>query len=244
MHALVPMIEVFPPERAPSDLLWSDVVRHGMATPLAIARGCVDHLRQEPSTLTEGDRYQIFEVLDRAVAALERLSGNLRSDARLENPGLQGEFEDISVEELLRDVTSDLAGIAAQRQVQLLLKDESDPSVPLSGSPLLVRQALENLMTNAIKHSPRGFPVEVTCREEDNQLLFEVTDHGDGVAPSARGQIFERFGGVGPASGGLTGLGIGLSIVKRAVEAHGGQVGLISEVGGGSTFWMSFPRRS
>lgn len=235
------MIEVSPPEQARTpDLLWSDVVRHGMATPLAIARGCVDHLRQEPSTLTEGDRHQIFEALDRAVAALERLSGNLRSDARLENPVLDALFQDICVPALLREATSDLATLAAQRQIQILLKDESAGS-PLRGSPELIRQALENLLTNAIKHSRRGSPVEVTCREQQGELVVEVTDHGEGIPPSSRERIFERFGGIGAAVGGLTGLGIGLSIVKRAVEAHGGRVGVLSEVGKGSTFWMSLP---
>ncbi len=229
-------------ERARQTLI--DVVRHDIATPLAVARGCVDHLASAAHTISDEQRTELFRALDRSIAGLERLSANLRSDARLENPALYREFTDVTLASLLDEVRDDLGDYASQRDVVLLV--QIDPNTPPSfqGSLLLVRQAIENLVTNAIKYSPRGGAVTLTCRPEGGSIRIDVRDEGPGIPTQAQQTLFDRFTSNDSASGSRTGLGIGLSIVRRVAETHGGTVGVASRLGEGSTFWISFPAQS
>lgn len=217
-----------------------DVVRHDLATPVAVARGCVDQLQRTDSGMSAEERNEVFLALDRSVSAIERLSSNLRSDARLENPSLYRDFAEISVPALLAEVHSDLVDYAEQRDVRLTVLTEGDAPDDFAGAVLLVRQAIENLVTNAIKHSPPGAAAVVTCRREGDAVRFDVRDEGDGISPEAQEGLFDRFTtlrGLPPMSG----LGIGLSIVRRVADSHGGTVGVSSQRGHGSTFWISFP---
>jgi len=217
-----------------------DVVRHDLATPVAVARGCVDQLQRSESDLAPEERGEVFLALDRSISAIERLSSNLRSDARLENPSLYRDFAEISVPALLDEIHSDLVDYAEQKEVELKVRTEGDAPERFSGSVLLVRQAIENLVTNAIKHSPPSCAAVVTCRREGDAVRFDVRDEGEGISPPEQEGLFDRFTtlrGLPPMSG----LGIGLSIVRRVAESHGGTVGVSSQRGHGSTFWISFP---
>jgi signal transduction histidine kinase len=117
-----------------------------------------------------------------------------------------------------------------------------DAPATFAGASLLVRQALENLVTNAIKFSPRGTMVALTARSEGVSIRFDVRDEGPGIAPGDQTRLFERFHRDQQAiTRRAPGLGLGLSIVKRVARAHGGTVGLASQEGHGSTFWVTFP---
>jgi two-component system sensor histidine kinase BaeS len=91
-----------------------------------------------------------------------------------------------------------------------------------------VRDALENLVTNAIKFTPEGGTVTVVARTEDNVVRFEVTDEGPGITADRQAALF-------------TGEGRGLVLVRRLVEGRGGSLGVDSRPGAGSTFWVTFP---
>lgn len=218
-----------------------DVVRHDMATPLAVARGCIDHLGDSTHALPEDQRRQIFLALDRAVAGLERLSANLRSDARLENPAVDKHFGDVVVSELIDELRDDLVDFGEQRRVRIVFRREEGVPETFRGSHLLVRQAIENLITNAVKHSARDSEVVVTCRAEGSGVRFDVRDDGTGIPASEQDDLFDRFTSASRAPGSVTGLGIGLSIVRRVADLHGGTVGVASQLDHGSTFWITFP---
>lgn len=217
-----------------------DVIRHDMATPLAVARGCLDHLAQKESS-SDDQHADLFQALDRAVAGLERLSSNLRSDARLENPAADEQFVEISTSELIAELEGDLVDFGRQRKVDVVFHLEPDAPAVFRGSHLLARQAIENLITNAVKHSSRESAVVVTCRREGSGVRFDVRDTGPGIAATAQEDLFERFTSTKRAPGGVTGLGIGLSIVRRVAHLHGGTVGVASQPGDGSTFWITLP---
>lgn len=218
-----------------------DVIRHDMATPVAVARGCIDHLGNAAESLSEEQRSEIFRALDRAIAALERLSANLRSDARLENPTVDQQFDEIAVDELIDELRDDLVDYGEQRHVQVLFHKDEEVPAAFRGIRLLIRQAIENLVTNAVKHSTRGTQVVVTCRAEGDGVRFDVRDEGTGISAHLQEELFDRFTATKSGPGNVIGLGIGLSIVRRVADLHGGTVGVTSQPDHGSTFWITLP---
>ena len=108
-----------------------------------------------------------------------------------------------------------------------------------------IRQALVNLIVNAIKYSPENGEVRVETRLLADDMIVEVSDHGPGIRPEDNSQIFTLFGqSLRPATQGTSGLGIGLHLVKRIVELHGGCVGVDSTPYEGSKFWIRLPREA
>ena len=106
----------------------------------------------------------------------------------------------------------------------------------------LMERALVNLLDNAVNYSAAGQRVAIRCRREGANLLFEVEDHGCGIAPEHQARVFERFYRVDKArSRALGGTGLGLAIVKHIAQLHGGTVAVRSEPGQGSTFTISIP---
>jgi signal transduction histidine kinase len=105
-----------------------------------------------------------------------------------------------------------------------------------------MRQVVVNLLVNAIKYSPEHGVVAVTSRREGDHVVIEVRDRGPGILPDEATHIFELFGqGVREKDSKSGGLGIGLHLVKRLTELHGGHVGVNSQPGQGSSFWVRLP---
>src|SRR5207248_1763001 len=113
---------------------------------------------------------------------------------------------------------------------------------PLLVDEVKLRQAVVNLIVNAIKFSPEGGTVEVITDREPKYVRIEVGDQGPGIRPDETTHIFELFGqGVSTSKGKSAGVGIGLHLVKRISELHGGHVGVNSVPGEGSRFWIRLP---
>jgi signal transduction histidine kinase len=106
----------------------------------------------------------------------------------------------------------------------------------------MVREVLDNLVGNALKHAPAGTAVVVSARAEGDQVRLDVRDQGPGIPEDEQGRLFERWTRTDSSRARqLPGYGLGLSIVKRLVTAHGGTLGLSSRPGEGATFWVTFP---
>jgi two-component system phosphate regulon sensor histidine kinase PhoR len=113
----------------------------------------------------------------------------------------------------------------------------------LVGDPTLLRQAISNLVDNAIKYTPTGGQVRVQLAAEDGVFRVAVADTGLGVAPADQVHLFEKFFRVKQrGSTQVKGSGLGLAIVKSIVEWHGGRVWVDSKLGKGSTFYIEVPR--
>ena len=219
-----------------------DMVRHDMATPIATAKGSIHLLRTSMDQMTSEQVASLLTALDRSISGIERLAKNLSIDASLDVDALTEGFVEISVAQLLGELEQDLASLAEQKKSALTF--EIAPGAPLafSGALLLVRQAIENLVTIAIKFSPQGERGAVVAVPDGSSIRFEVTDHGPGVPPGEQTGLFDRFKRSSESTKKkVPGLGLGLSIVSRVAKVHGGAVGVTSESGEGSTFWISFP---
>ena len=148
-------------------------------------------------------------------------------------------------------VPVDLSAVAAEacEQLSVLAEERGQRLEPTLGGEaqvladrLAVRQALLNLLDNAIKYGPEGSCVSVRTGRSGQAVFAEIADEGPGIAPEHQARIFERFYRIDASrSREMGGTGLGLALVRRTVEAHGGRVELESGEGRGSTFRILFP---
>ena len=179
-------------------------------------------------------------AVQRSAQPLNRLIQDLLDVARMEAGALGVAPEPFPVAELLEDLLEAHRGRAGERRIDVLLEGDGE-TLTGWGDRDRVLQVLSNLLENALKFTPAGGRVEVGVRQEedDRELLFWVSDTGPGVSPADRERLFDRFWQVSRKD--KRGAGLGLSIVKGLVEAHGGRIWVESPEGGGATFRFTLP---
>lgn len=174
-----------------------------------------------------------------ASTTMRRLLDDLVEATRAQAKGFSLRTRSIDLGPLLRAV---VAGYEAQERAHQVTLDLPDHWLAVRADPERVRQILANLLTNAISYSPAGGEIRVSARPAGDRVRVEVSDRGIGMDDEEQRRAFDRFY---RAPGGRAlreqGSGLGLAIVRDLVEAHGGEVGLSSRPGVGSTFWFTLP---
>jgi signal transduction histidine kinase len=145
------------------------------------------------------------------------------------------EVELLDVRTIARDVTDQYANVSPKHVLHVTVPEAP---VMVMADPTRVFQVLENLVRNAIKYSPAGSLIEIDVAEDDDSALLSVTDQGQGIPRESLHRIFEPFR---RESNVAVGIGLGLAITRRLVEAHGGVIDVASSVGQGSTFRVRLP---
>ncbi|WP_223637805.1 PAS domain-containing sensor histidine kinase [Corallococcus sp. EGB] len=212
------------------------IVAHDLRAPLNViqlsARMLEKHL--PPG---DGPRRRL-ETLQKSVQRANRLIQDLLDVARMEGGSLAVERRPLEVAPLILETLEQHRGLAESRCLQL--QAHVPDGVPrVLADPERLSQILSNLLGNALKFTPEGGRVLLRVQPEAGQVRFLVSDTGPGIAAEDRPRIFERFWQAGQKRG--EGAGLGLAIVKGLVEAHGGQVGVDSTPGAGSTFFFTLP---
>jgi heavy metal sensor kinase len=213
---------------------------HELRTPLTAMRsvgevGLREH--RDPATYREiiGSMLEETDRLGRLVEGLLTLS-------RADGGNVLLKREDVDLAELARDVAAHL-GVLAEEKRQSLLVEASWP-VRAWVDRLLMRQALINLVDNAVKYTPPAGTVRIIVRDGGPGATIEVVDTGSGIPPEHRDRVFERFYRIDKArSRDLGGVGLGLSIARWVVEAHGGRIGLRGADEHGATFVIALPAK-
>jgi signal transduction histidine kinase len=220
------------------------MVSHDLRSPLTWMRGYVSML-----TLTGdlNDRQQdAVGKIAEGIDLIAEFTARLHELSRLQF-GAQAELELelVDAEELLQDVYRSRFDFASSKSIDLRLRATRDRIQPVRVDEMLVRQALANLVDNAIKYTPDGGWVESWIEPSDEGCVtIFVQDSGVGIREEDQKRIFEPFYRVPQRESEPrrpTGSGIGLALVKAVARAHGGGVGFSSEFGKGSTFWFSVP---
>jgi signal transduction histidine kinase len=207
---------------------------HDFRSPLTVVRGAVELLLGErPGVLTPGQR-ELAESAERNVRRLEEFTEDLLEMARLEQGAVALEPEDLDVRTLLGEIVADHQVLAKQRR-QWFALDAPPDAMTVSADRGRLRQALSNLVGNAIKYAPTGTPITVRAARQDGLFRIAVSDHGPGIPPGERGHMFEKFFR-GSGVGATPGAGLGLSIARSLVVLHGGTLDYEDTPGGGSTF--------
>ncbi|MCW2776677.1 MAG: phoR [Frankiales bacterium] len=215
-----------------------DTARHDIRTPVGAGKGFALLLQRRLDRMSAEQREVAFAGLVDSFARIEAFSSRLLLDERSATAGVHPVWSDVEVGPLLAAVQRD-ARASTGLEDAVVCSSEGAPAT-LAGDPEMVREVLENLVGNALKHAGSA---AVTARAEGDQVRFDVRDEGPGIAEEEQAHLFDRWTrGDASRRGGVGGFGLGLSIVKRLVVAHGGTLGVSSRPGEGATFWVTFPR--
>jgi signal transduction histidine kinase len=218
-------------------------VSHELMTPLTAVIGNLDTMLMPEVHLTERQRERTLTIAMREARRLERVIGDLLDAARLEAGGGTLTFETVPVVDLFVDFRERHERALHAKRLQLETRVEPADLV-IDGDPFRLEQALENLIVNAIRHTPSGGTITVAARGGHDGVELTVSDSGEGIPPEHLPFVFDRFYKATSADGTASaGSGLGLSIVKAIVARHGGRVRATSEPGRGTTITMTLPLR-
>lgn len=206
-------------------------VSHELKTPLTAMRGYIETLRMPEVVLDADRRGRYFETIDRETRRLERIVKDLLDLARYEHGGVVLQKRVFDIERLFQNVAGRHEREAQTRGVTILIQVDAHAD-QIVADPDRVEQAIENLVGNALRHTPSGGTITLGASQADGVATLTVSDTGAGIAPEHLPHVFERFYKGDPARAAeSTGSGLGLSITKAIVDRHGGTISVTSEPG-------------
>ena len=215
-------------------------VSHEIRTPLTVLSGFLETLSNLP--LTDIERKRVIALMTQQAQRMQSLVADLLALAQLEGSPNPPADSWIPVGALLQRVESEALGLSKGRHT-LAFPQQLTPGLQLAGSQNELQSAVGNLVNNAVRYTPEGGRIDVSCTlRADGSCVFAVADTGPGIAREHLPRLTERFYRVdGSRSRETGGTGLGLSIVKHIVQRHGAELLIDSEPGKGSTFRIVFP---
>lgn len=206
-------------------------MRHDMRTRVGIGKGYVSMLLSHYDRMTPEQRAAALHGVAEAVDRLDVFSRRVLMDEKLQTRDVEPQCGDVAVADLVRTAAEPYDGVVVE------IGDVPETAFV---DPVFVREILDNLLANAVAAAPQGTPVTLRAWCAGGALRFEVHDEGDGVTAADLPVLFSRYGRTERSRRThAAGLGLGLSIVRRLAEAHGGSCG--ADIGRGTTFWVSLP---
>ncbi len=213
-----------------------DNVAHDLRTPLARLQGIAE------SALQADDKHEMCqEALSDCLEEAEHVRtmlNTLRDISEAEAGTLKLRLESLDMAEIVHDVTDLYQPVAEEKDIHVSV--HGPPSIDLQGDRVRLRQALANLLDNALKYTPSGGRVDIELIPKTRSLLVVMKDTGMGIAKEDLLKIWDRLYR-GDQSRSQPGLGLGLSLVKAIVLAHNGDVDVVSEMGQGAVFTLRIP---
>ena len=216
-------------------------VSHDLRTPLASMQGYIETLIIKDNALDDATRRQYLEIARRHATHLNRLIQNLLELAILDSRSVTPEFEHFLLPELIHDVVQEFGLQAAEANVALEV-NPPDASVSVYADISLIQRVLENLVGNALKHTPAGGKVSISVDRSAAAVGVSVADTGPGIAEEALPHIFDRFFRADErAERTDSSMGLGLAITKRILELHSSKISVVSKSRQGTRFHFDLP---
>ena len=217
-------------------------ISHDLRTPLATMQGYIETLIIKDATLDRRTRRLYLDVARKHASHLGRLIQDLFELAMLDARRVTPEFEEFSLTELIQDVVQEFELQARDRKVSLQVDSLHEP-VGVYADISLIQRVLENLVGNALKHTPIGGRVSISVQRSAAGVGVSVADTGPGISDQDLPRIFDRFYKADPEEPNSNGsMGLGLAITKRILELHGSEIVAVSELRRGTVFRFDLPR--
>lgn len=223
-------------ERMRSSLL--SAVSHDLRTPLATIFGSATELLEDGAELTAAERDGLVQAIVEEAAHLDQMVTNLLEVARLDGGPIAIRRRPEPLDEVVEAALSRLRGRLGDRPVRSRVP-EHIPMVPIDA--VLIQQVLVNLLENALRYTSDGTPLEIEATSNAEQVTLEVRDRGPGIRADEAERLFERFyrgHSHSPQDGGA---GLGLTICRAIVQAHGGTIALVNRTQGGTIARLTLP---
>ena len=220
-----------------------DMVSHELRTPIQIVTSSLALLKRKMIGSPAGEACgPHIDKIQRASQTLTTLVGDLLDASQFQSGQILLHPRSVHLWKLALDIVQHLTPLAEQNGQKLQV--HVPPNLPgVECDPSRVGQVLTNLISNAIKYGPANRPIAVRARNLGEMVRVEIRDEGPGIPEERRALLFQRFSRLDPGVR-VSGRGLGLFICKSLVEAHGGEIGVDSIVGQGTTFWFTLPYRS
>jgi signal transduction histidine kinase len=212
------------------------VVAHDLRNPLSLIVTTTELLQEED--LEAERRRKVLEIAMRAGKQMNRLIGDLLDTVQLESGRLSLVLDNVDVVALFNQLEETFRPLAARRGIELTAKLPAD-GVIVRADEFRLSQVMGNLLGNAIKFTPDGGMVTFSARRDGAEVIFEVTDTGPGIPADQVSHLFEQFWQA--RKNDKRGVGLGLTIAKGIVDAHGGRIWVNSTPGAGTTFLFAIP---
>lgn len=215
-------------------------VAHDLRNPLAALQVSAALIDPDAPLPSEDRVRKVVSVVRRQITRLNRMVGDLVDASAIEAGHLDLQLSDGDLNDIVRDVTALFADASPIHRIVVLSPGDL---LPVRCDPVRIEQALSNLVSNAVKYSPRGGEVRLTVYRDHGEAVVSVTDQGVGIAPEALEHLWEPFRRGGVSTEMIPGVGLGLSVAKRIIDAHGGTITVDSTAERGSTFAIRLPLR-
>jgi signal transduction histidine kinase len=217
---------------------------HELRTPITVINSYVEMFEGGMLGELSGIQREKVAIISSQIEHMIRLVEDMLDVSRLESKALKINKYLIRVDDIARKVLDDLSRLAGLKEQSVSLTIEGELT-PVQGDDRRIKQVFNNLLTNAIKYTPKKGKIEVIITDEPEDICVSIIDNGIGVAKKDQQRIFEKFyTGSGSSLTRESGrMGLGLAIAKGIIEAHEGRIWVASEVGKGSTFIFTLPKR-
>lgn len=210
-------------------------VSHDLRSPLAVVAGAASTLLEKEASLDRSARLELLNTIREETDRLERLIRNVLSLTRLESGAITVHKEWQPLEEIIGVILNRFSDRFRDRPLEMKMPPDL-PLVPFDA--LLMEQVLSNLMENVLRHTPIGTPTEITVTQQESAVMIEIADRGPGIPILEKEVVFSKFTRSTQAR---MGAGIGLSICRVIIEAHGGRIWMENRLGGGAVFAFTIP---
>jgi two-component system, OmpR family, sensor histidine kinase CreC len=234
-HALDSMRDVLEGRRYAERYIQT--LTHEMKSPLAAIRGAAELLNEE---MPVADRKRFLENIRAETARSERLINRLLELAAIESKASLEQAEELDFQTIVGQALAQAWPLAEVAGV-LLRRTGGESPILLRGDAFILRAAVTNLLENAIDFSPAGNAVEVTLQTSEENIVLCIRDQGPGIPDYAQAKVFDRFYSLRHHTSKRKGTGLGLTLVKEAVELHGGKITLEAAPGGGTLARLTMP---
>ncbi len=222
-------------ERLRNAILTS--IPHDLRTPLAAILGSASSLLESDGSLDLATRRELLQNICDEAERLRAVLNNVLDLTKLESGTLQVHKDDaLPIEEPLSSALARVEKHLADRPVSTQIVPDL-PMIPMDAT--LIEQVLMNLLDNALKYTPAGSPIDIRAFLEDHAVVVEVADRGPGLPGDDPDQLFEKF--YRGDQQGREGFGLGLTICRGIIKAHGGEIHAQQRPGGGARFWFTLP---